>query len=621
MEIPTAQQVVSKEELQELQLQMAGVTPEQLATLVQPQEMKAETSVTSSETQEMRQVRAEPPQLQQDLAKTEVELEVTEKKEEVKQVEKPREEVKEVEAVPTEERQETPRPVEEQTSKAPRIPPEEKTAQTSQSDVLEETTQEIAGERPEAQAIPSVLEQTEVTAQVGDVRQPEVQSAELKFLKPLQAEVLDRALEFECQIQTDLQPVNIRWLHDGQELRQSTKYETTFFEELGTARLTVKEVGPADAGEYACVVTRDILEPSEPQPEKKSIISHTIVTLTDKTVESEVQETFDTEGEKESGQSSPLFEVELAPVQVTEGDEIYLSAVVKGVPQPTEVTWKHNGVVLQQDTSDSIIYYLPESGLCELTISEAFPEDAGVYEVEAQNPYGMAVSQTEVQVNDAESAAGSTVEITSPLEEVVQTAREMEILVQPTEELAPIEVLKDKREETTLVSLPAVTEAQPFVQTAEVQGPKEVLPAEVQRTEHKFQLQADVPVEAPSAEMSTDLEVRPAETREVPSTDVVDAPIPALALIQDLHPTTELQEGQDVQLIFEVTEIPETSVTWLKEEQIISSGEHYVVEFDQGVGRLTIAAAKLEDSGLYRSKIQTPTQEMELQLPLIIPRE
>ncbi|VDN41274.1 unnamed protein product, partial [Dibothriocephalus latus] len=299
---------------------------------------------------------------------------------------------------------------------------------------------------------------------------------EIDLISPLR----NQADSFECQIQTDLQPVNIQWLHNGQELRESTKYETTFVEELGTARLTVKEVGPSDAGEYACVVTRDIIEVLGRQPEKQTIISQTIVTLTDETVETEVEETVDTEehipAEKESGLSSPVFEVELAPVQVTEGEEIYLSAVVKGVPQPTEVTWKHNGVVLHQDSTDSLLYYLPESGLCELTISEAFPEDAGVYEVEAQNPYGMAVSQTEVLVNDADSAAGTSVEMASPMEDVMQTTREPEVVVQPTEESIPIEVLQDTRVETPSVSMPSDTEAQPSVQTTEVQEPREALP-------------------------------------------------------------------------------------------------------------------------------------------------
>ncbi|CAH8288934.1 unnamed protein product [Heterobilharzia americana] len=89
---------------------------------------------------------------------------------------------------------------------------------------------------------------------------------------------------------------------------------------------------------------------------------------------------------------------ELTPLNVSEGEEIYLTATIKGNPQPKDVTWKHNGDILQPDSTDAVIFYTPETGVCELTISEAFPEDSGIYSVEAQNDLGMAISQTEVVV-------------------------------------------------------------------------------------------------------------------------------------------------------------------------------------------------------------------------------
>ncbi|RTG81107.1 uncharacterized protein DC041_0005136, partial [Schistosoma bovis] len=88
----------------------------------------------------------------------------------------------------------------------------------------------------------------------------------------------------------------------------------------------------------------------------------------------------------------------LTPLNISEGEEIYLTATVKGNPQPEEVIWKHNGNILQPDVTDVLMFYTPETGVCELTISEAFPEDSGIYSVEVQNTVGMAVSQTEVVV-------------------------------------------------------------------------------------------------------------------------------------------------------------------------------------------------------------------------------
>lgn len=149
-----------------------------------------------------------------------------------------------------------------------------------------------------------------------------------------------------------------------------------------------------------------------------------------------------------SDTGSPIFETELAPINVTEGEEIYLSAVVKGKPQPKEVTWKHNGAVLQPDQTDAVLFYEPTQGLCELTISEAFVEDAGVYEVEASNEYGIAISQTEVIVNAPEETKRPEVKDV-PLKEAAVVEEE----VQPEEISAPIE-------ETTAEVSAAVTETE-----------------------------------------------------------------------------------------------------------------------------------------------------------------
>nr|VZI28868.1 unnamed protein product [Spirometra erinaceieuropaei] len=165
---PTAPEAIQKEDLHQVELQVASVTPEKPVALVQPEEEKAETTVTVSETHEVRQTQPQPQLLQPE--KTEV--------------------------VPAEERQELPRAVDEQISEAPRSSPEKTIAQISQSDVLEEKAEEIAEERPEVQEVLPTLEQTEASVGVEEVRQPEIQLSELTFLKPLQAEVTDQTLEY-----------------------------------------------------------------------------------------------------------------------------------------------------------------------------------------------------------------------------------------------------------------------------------------------------------------------------------------------------------------------------------------------------------------------------------------
>lgn len=132
-----------------------------------------------------------------------------------------------------------------------------------------------------------------------------------------------------------------------------------------------------------------------------------------------------------SGTRSPVFVNELLPVRIWEGEEIFLNAVVSGNPQPTEVVWKHDGAVILPESSDTLVYYTPGTGSCELTISEAFPEDAGTYSVEAANKFGVAVTQTEVVVlkEDAPEVKEYTIEEaeTAPVEHVVQEVSEHDV--------------------------------------------------------------------------------------------------------------------------------------------------------------------------------------------------
>ncbi|VDL57414.1 unnamed protein product [Hymenolepis diminuta] len=252
-------------------------------------------------------------------------------------------------------------------------------------------------------------------------------------------------LELECEIQGYTQPVSLKWLHNGRELVDSDKYEMVYFESTGTARLIVKDVKLEDVGEYECFVVGNVLEEHTGRMEPMTIF--TKAEITDKTLivevtqEVEIEEEEEVEElEKEEAQSpvsdvcSPIFETELTPVKVIEGEEIYLSAIVKGKPQPLEVIWKHNGAILQPSKTDAVLFYEPEQGLCELTISEAFVEDAGIYEVQASNEFGMAVSQTEVLVNVPEESKRPEVREV-PLKEAAIVDEE----VQPEEIPVPLE--------------------------------------------------------------------------------------------------------------------------------------------------------------------------------------
>ncbi|VEL15233.1 unnamed protein product, partial [Protopolystoma xenopodis] len=90
----------------------------------------------------------------------------------------------------------------------------------------------------------------------------------------------------EAQILADIQPIQVKWMMGDRELVQSDHVEISYFQDTGVARVVIRNVGPPDVGLYTCVAI-------DSQP------------------------------------SSPIFVAELSPINVLEGEEIFLTATVQ----------------------------------------------------------------------------------------------------------------------------------------------------------------------------------------------------------------------------------------------------------------------------------------------------
>ncbi|KAA3671155.1 uncharacterized protein DEA37_0004329 [Paragonimus westermani] len=93
-----------------------------------------------------------------------------------------------------------------------------------------------------------------------------VPADQLRFTRPLTAEVLRETesmqlLILDCQVRSELQPVKIQWLRQGQELYPSEHVEMVYEEQTGLSRLIVHALTPTDSGEYTCVATTTAVEP------------------------------------------------------------------------------------------------------------------------------------------------------------------------------------------------------------------------------------------------------------------------------------------------------------------------------------------------------------------------
>lgn len=88
-----------------------------------------------------------------------------------------------------------------------------------------------------------------------------------------------RRCSVECQIHADIAPLSVRWEFNGQELLQSDRIEISFSQDVGISHLTVHQVGPADSGDYACIVTGEIIEATSGERRPKTITSTSQVTI------------------------------------------------------------------------------------------------------------------------------------------------------------------------------------------------------------------------------------------------------------------------------------------------------------------------------------------------------
>lgn len=84
---------------------------------------------------------------------------------------------------------------------------------------------------------------------------------------------------------------------------------------------------------------------------------------------------------------APKFVTRIDDIKAQEGEEVKFIVKVTGKPTP-EVTWHHDNEIIK----DSEIYRVVqgEEGEVTLLLTEAFPEDSGVYTVTASNEAGQA---------------------------------------------------------------------------------------------------------------------------------------------------------------------------------------------------------------------------------------
>ncbi|KRT83113.1 Immunoglobulin, partial [Oryctes borbonicus] len=104
----------------------------------------------------------------------------------------------------------------------------------------------------------------------------------------------------------------------------------------------------------------------------------------------------------------PRFVKQLSPVRVMDGENVTFTCKVVGKPIP-KTEWFHNNQPVRE--AKDVIVSQDTEGVCMLSISEVFPENAGEYTCQAVNKIGEAICKTSLIVEAYEYVPDSEIGI------------------------------------------------------------------------------------------------------------------------------------------------------------------------------------------------------------------
>ncbi|XP_074100964.1 sallimus isoform X11 [Cotesia typhae] len=174
-------------------------------------------------------------------------------------------------------------------------------------------------------------------------------------------------------------PLDVYWLKNGKKITTDIRYKT--LEEDNTYTLLILEAVPEDTGKYECVAINNAGEarceadcivhgaesPSSLKPSKPS-----------------------TPGVEKA----PTVLEPLKDQTIKEGAAVAFACKINGKPIPS-VQWKKGDKIIKPS---KYFQMQKEGDRCTLRISEAFPEDEGVYKCIAKNPVGEVTTSANLRV-------------------------------------------------------------------------------------------------------------------------------------------------------------------------------------------------------------------------------
>uniref|UniRef100_A0A182TKY5 Ig-like domain-containing protein n=1 Tax=Anopheles melas TaxID=34690 RepID=A0A182TKY5_9DIPT len=220
----------------------------------------------------------------------------------------------------------------------------------------------------------------------------------LETIKPTR--VMDgERLTLECQVVATPLP-KVHWYHNAQ-LIQETKDKQVQQDSTGRCVLSISEVFPEDKGEYTCVATNKIgeaicratvsVEPFEYVPDSEQFRSSEEDLLTDKSIST-------LEEYAEPIEYAPQIVKQLPTIIHSQERELTkLEVKVLAHPKP-QIRWLKAGEEIIPSDEFQIENF--DDGTSILIINDIYPDDSGEITFEAHNALGVAMTTTELVVEE-----------------------------------------------------------------------------------------------------------------------------------------------------------------------------------------------------------------------------
>lgn len=183
-------------------------------------------------------------------------------------------------------------------------------------------------------------------------------------------------VRFDARI-NGTKPIDVYWLKNGKKIASDIRYKTLEEDEMYT--LLIIEVVPEDSGKYECVAMNSA---GEARCEAEC------------TVQSPVSPSKQVKPTTPGTEKAPTVIEKLTDRTIREGQAVAFRCKISGKPTP-EVQWKKGDKVIKPSKYFQMVR---DGEVCTLKISEAFPEDEGVYKCVATNPAGTVTVQANLKV-------------------------------------------------------------------------------------------------------------------------------------------------------------------------------------------------------------------------------